>query len=223
LALVALVPKSSRAFRRAVVLAAGLLAVTAMLTLTRPDASPLRRASATFAANDYSLRQKLYVWRHTLPLIAQRPVFGWGFSTMIGQFKDIGSREYLGVFGSGQIVLIDSPHNELLHVAYSIGLFGLAAYLWMWGAGAAALVRQSRAGRPSQAEALSSALRAGLAASLVGYGVWMQFGWNVVGPANAFWVILGLAARQAGGASTDSAARCTVKVAGSRPTDSPSA
>ena len=224
LVLIWLVPRSLEARWRGTLLAAGFVVVTVMLILTRPDASPLRRASAAFGGNDYSMRQKLYVWKHTLPLIAQRPIFGWGFSTLIGQFKDMGSPEYLSVFGTGDIVLVDSPHNEVLHVAYSVGLVGLAAYLWMWAAAARGLVRWPRAGGTSHQTATASlALRAGLAASLVGYAVWLQFGWNVIGPANVFWVILGLAAAYARGASTESADRCTVNVAGSVPTDSPSA
>ncbi|MGH2376062.1 MAG: O-antigen ligase family protein, partial [bacterium] len=211
LVLIWLLPKSPGVLRRGALLIAGFVIVTATLVLTRPDASLLRRASATFGANDYSMRQKFYVWKHTLPLIAQRPLFGWGFSTLIGQFKDMGSPEYLSVFGTGDIVLVDSPHNELLHVAYSTGLIGLTAYLWLWAAAAHGLLRRPRAGGAShETGSASSALRAGLAASLVGYAVWLQFGWNVIGPANAFWVILGLAAAQAGGASTESADRCTV-------------
>ncbi len=211
------------ALRRGALLAAGFLVVTALLTVTRIETTPLHRASATFDSTDYSLRQRLYTWKHTLPLIAQRPVFGWGFSTMVGQFTDIGSPEYLSVFGTEQIVLIDSPHNELLHVAYSAGLLGLAAYLWMWAAAVKGLRRRRGAGEAMGQDGCPPALGAGLAASLVGYAIWLQFGWSVIGPANAFWVILALAAAQAGGASTESADRCTVNVAGSRPTDSPSA
>ncbi len=216
--------KAPGALRRAGLLTIGFIVVTAVLVLTRIDDSALRRASATFDANDYSMRQKVYVWKHTLPLIAQRPLFGWGFSTLIGQFKDMGSPEYLSVFGRSQIVLIDSPHNELLHVAYSTGLIGLAAYVWMWAVAARGLLRPARTDAASDQErSASAALRAGLVASLAGYAVWSQFGWNVIGPANVFWVTLGLAAAYARGASTESADRWTVNVAGSLPTDSPSA
>ncbi|MGQ0550855.1 MAG: O-antigen ligase family protein, partial [Armatimonadota bacterium] len=196
LVLIRLVPKPTGALLRGALLAAGFIVVTAVLVLTRPDASPLRRASATFGANDYndySMRQKLYVWKHMLPLIAQRPLLGWGFSTLIGQFTDLGSPEYLSVFGDAQIVLIDSPHNELLHVAYSAGLLGLAAYLWVWTAAGRGLLRRLRAAASTRTGDATWGLGAGLAASLVAYFIWMQFGWNVIGPANVFWVILGLA------------------------------
>lgn len=205
LLLVRVLPRSRQNWRRWALLAAGFLVVTAGLVLTHPDASLTRRASSALdvlETKDYSLRQKLYVWKHTLPLVAQRPVLGWGFSTLIGQFKDLGSPEYLSAFGRDQIVLVDTPHNELLHVAYSTGLVGLAAYLWMWAVAARGVLDRLRAGRVSSGGtaspggATSPSIGGALAVSLAAYFIWMQFAWSMVGPANVLWAILGLAAAE---------------------------
>lgn len=204
LILVWLMPKTAASWRRAALLVVGFVVVTAVLVLTHPHALLTQRLSSAVDTKDYSLHQKLYVWKHTLPLIAQRPVQGWGFSTLVGQFKDIGSPEYLQVFGSKEIVLVDSPHNELLHIAYSAGLLGLAAYAWLWAAAVGGIRRALRDRPEVPCDASStSTIAAGLAAALTGYGVWMQFGWSMIGPANVLWVVLGLAVA-AGAAHPDS-------------------
>ncbi len=193
LLLVRVLPRSRQIWRRWALLAAGFLVVTAVLVLTHRGAALPRRASSTFDATDYSLRQKLYVWKHTLPLIAQRPVLGWGFSTLIGQFKDVGSPEYLSVFGRDQITLIDSPHNELLHVAFSTGLVGLAAYLWIWAVAGRGFLERLRVAATFPGGTASPSIGDALAVSLVAYFIWMQFAWSMIGPANVLWVFLGLA------------------------------
>ena len=185
--------RSRTGWRRLTALAAIFAAVTMIMALTRPDAPLSQRAAATVDLSDESLGQRLYLWKHTLPLIAQRPILGWGFSTLMGVFPDMGSPEYLRVFGP-TLMLIDTPHNEALHIAFSTGLAGLAAYSWVWAAIAACLYAALRRGttRPR----LDGALLAGLAA----YLVWLQLAWNHIGPANIFWTFAGVAgalARQA--------------------------
>jgi O-antigen ligase len=190
--LLGLLPKSRVLWRRGAALAVAFVIVTVVLVISHPGAALPARGASALDTRDYSMRQKLYVWKHTLPLIAERPVAGWGFSTLVGQFKDMGSPEYLRVFGRDQIVLIDTPHNELLHVAYSTGLLGLAAVLWLWIAAGRALL----AGL--QEPLASPAIGAALAAALCGYFIWMQFAWSMIGPANVFWVVVGLAATVSG-------------------------
>jgi O-antigen ligase len=175
-------------WRRAAVLAALLAALSAVMTMTRPEASLGQRAASTFDVQDRSLRQRLYFWKHTVPLIAERPLLGWGFSALMGRFPDYGSPEYLALFGKDAVRLIDNPHNELLHLAFSTGLVGLAAYLWVWAVALAAVIGKRHA------PPTPLGLRAALTAALAAYFVWMQLAWSTVGPANVFWVVLGLAA-----------------------------
>lgn len=173
--------------RRLAAVAIAFALATAVMTFTQPKVSLSQRALSAFRTGDASLAERIYLWKKTLPLIAQRPVLGWGFSTLLGRFPDLGSPEYVRVYG-WHAVGIDTPHNELLHVAYSIGLAGLAAYLWVWATLARALRRTRR--RDESMPYLSAALLAALA----GYFLWLQLAWNHIGPAQAFWTLGGLAA-----------------------------
>ncbi|MGH2403205.1 MAG: O-antigen ligase family protein, partial [bacterium] len=84
-------PRSPHTSRRLVTLAA-MFAVTALImAVTNPHISLGRRAASTFGDQDSSMRQRLYVWKHTLPMIAERPLLGWGFGTLLGRFRDVGS------------------------------------------------------------------------------------------------------------------------------------
>lgn len=185
------VSRTRPGWRRLAVIAAVFAAITVVMALTRPGAGLSHRAATTVNMTvnmrDQSLRERLYLWKHTLPLIAERPLLGWGFSTLLGRFPDLGSPEYLRVFGP-TLVLIDTPHNDVLHIAFSTGLVGLAAYLWVWAAIAMALRGPSRGG--STMPRLDGAFLASFAA----YGVWLQLAWSHVGPANIFWIFAGVAA-----------------------------
>jgi len=184
--------QSRTVWRRLAGLAAIFAAMTMIMALTRPEAPLSQRAVATLDTRDESLRQRLYLWKHTLPLIAERPFLGWGFSTLLGRFPDLGSPEYVRVFGP-TLVLIDTPHNEVLHIAFSTGLVGLAAYLWVWAAIAMAL-RGPSLRAPTGGSAPTSRLDGALLASFAAYFVWLQFAWSHVGPANIFWIFTGVAA-----------------------------
>ncbi len=67
---------------------------------------------------------RLSVWADTLPLIASRPVIGYGpdtFGLIYPQYQS----------ASRSRVLWDKPHQEALGVAAAQGLVGLAAYIWI--------------------------------------------------------------------------------------------
>ncbi len=183
--LVWLLPRTPRVYPRLAVLAGVFAAVTLVMMLTRPNVPLAARAGSTLDPQDSSLAGRLYIWRHTLPLIAERPVFGWGFSTLFGKLPGVGSREYRRVFGN-RLLVIDATHNELLNIAYSTGLAGLAAYLWVWGT-----VFWGLAASPAAADGLC--LGPGLIAGLAAYFVWLQLAWSHIGIANVFWAMAGIA------------------------------
>jgi O-antigen ligase len=182
--LLGLLPKSPSVYRRLVMLGAVFAAVTAVMVLGSPEALGTRAVS-TFDTGDHSLQSRLYMWRQTIPLIMERPALGWGFSALWGRFP-VGTPEYLRVFGY-TINAIDSPHNELLHVAFATGLIGLGAYLWVWAVIATSLrsMLRSPEGMPR--------LDVALIASLAAYLVWLQLAWSHIGPAHIFWIFAGVA------------------------------
>ena len=186
-----LLPRTPLTWRRMVTLAAGLTVMTVLMAMSRPQAAlPQRLTSIAgeMRSSDQSLGQRLYIWRHTIALSVRRPILGWGFSTLLGRFPDYGSAEYRQKFGQGEVHLIDNPHNELLHLLFSTGLVGLAAYLWVWKVSASHLLRDIRLKTEGSGRSLA------LLASLCAYFIWMQTAWSHIGVANVFWVVLGLAA-----------------------------
>ncbi len=68
--------------------------------------------------------ERIATWGDTLPLIASRPILGYGpdtFGLVYPQFERINQR----------FVLWDKPHQEALGVAASQGVIGLLAYVWI--------------------------------------------------------------------------------------------
>ncbi len=178
-------PGLPRPWRRLALVAAILAAVAALLTQTGPGEELVERARGGVSSQDGSLRMKLFVWKNILPLIAQRPIFGWGFSNLAGRLPGIGSKEYFEIYGfafSG----IDTAHNEILHITFSTGLLGLAAYLWVWLVVCRALLSTVRLGGEHRVVA------AGILAGLAGYFLWLQSAWSHIGPANVFWTLAGI-------------------------------
>jgi len=174
---------------RLLILAGLFAAITAVMMPTQPI--PLAtRALSSFNTGDTSLRQKFYIWTHVIPLIEERPLFGWGFNNLAGRLPGIGTDEYRRVMGSDDVI-VDIAHNDVLHIAFSTGLAGLAAYAWVW------LLTLQSVARIVWTRALPAAdvrFTAGLGCGLLAYLVWAQFGWTHIGPANVFWTFVGITA-----------------------------
>jgi O-antigen ligase len=119
---------SPGALKRLIFLGAAFASITAVMVLTQPHGTLAERALSTFNLGDPSLEGRVVVWRQTLSLILHRPIFGWGFSTHLGQFPGMGSPGSQRV-AADEPAVMDTTHNEILHVAYITGVAGLGAYL----------------------------------------------------------------------------------------------
>jgi hypothetical protein len=172
--------------RRALALAIVIAAVGGAIVATRPSPRLARRVGATFNVRDPSLHQRLYVWKHTAPMILSRPWLGWGFGALLGRFPDAGSPEWQQHFGFS-VVGIDTPHNEILHMAFSVGLVGLGAYVWVWLVMLRSLLAAIRAG-----DDRVRVPAVGLLAAMAGYAMWLQLAWSHMGVANVFWAFVGI-------------------------------
>lgn len=180
-------PRSAQTWRRLAILGVAFAAVTIVMTVTRPQISLSGRAASALSPADSSMQGRLWIWEHSIPMIMQRPVLGWGFSSVLGRLPGIGTPDYYRVFGRGQ-VLIDVAHNDLLQVSINMGLLGLAAYLWIW----ATTVRAVHGAARGSASSVGSEA-AGILAGFIAYFVWLQFLWSHIGDANVFWVLAGVA------------------------------
>ncbi len=201
--LVWLVPASEQRLRRWVVLAVGCAAMTTMMVLTQPQVHLAQRSLSLIDPQDSSLQGRLFIWKSVVPLIEQRPIFGWGFSALARQHPGMTTPVYFQMLGDNAV---DAVHNELLHIAFATGLLGLVAYLWIWGQVVRSLwasVRKS---------GIDGQLDAGLFASMVAYFIWLQTGWSVVGPANVFWALAGAAVALGQGAPPEPQTRSGVSI-----------
>ncbi len=78
---------------------------------------------------DASVATRLLMWRDTIPVIAERPLLGHGPDNFAEPFARHEGKDLRAFFGEH---IVDKAHNELLQVAATTGLLGLAAYLWVF-------------------------------------------------------------------------------------------
>ena len=128
--------------------------------------------------------QRLHIWQDSLSLIASRPLLGYGPDTF--------GLVYPG-FQTGRWVLgyvqIDKAHSELLQIAATQGLLGVAPYIWITGAFVAAFWR----GRRLEG---AWALLAGWAA----YQVTLMVNFTALSAAFPFWIFAAAAMVRLGAA-----------------------
>jgi O-antigen ligase len=79
---------------------------------------------------DLSITTRLLMWRDTVPVILERPLLGHGPDNFAEPFERHEGEDLRAFFPGGET--IDKAHNELLQVAATTGLLGLAAYLWIF-------------------------------------------------------------------------------------------
>jgi putative inorganic carbon (HCO3(-)) transporter len=119
---------------------------------------------------------RLHVWDGTVRLVASRPLVGYGPDT----FGIVYPRFRTGDWAPG--LVIDKAHADVLQVAATQGLIGVAAYLWIVLALAVAFWQ----GRH----------RAGAVAAFAGvivYLAWAQLNFSFVPAAVPFWIFAGAA------------------------------
>lgn len=67
-----------------------------------------------------------YLWKTTLPLISQRPIFGYGLDTFAYHFPQ-NDKNMIG--GIGTIAVATKPHSLYLDIAFGMGVVGLLVFL----------------------------------------------------------------------------------------------
>lgn len=70
---------------------------------------------------------RIYIWENMIPLIKERPMFGYGLDTLTYHFpqNDINKRDGFMY----ENVLIDKPHNLYMGILYGTGLLGFIGLL----------------------------------------------------------------------------------------------
>ena len=150
--------------------AAALLVIGGALALaggTGLESAVGHRAATVVNPNEWDVRPR--IWKDSLGLIASRPLVGYGPDTFGLVFPRFATHDYS--------LAVDKAHAELLQIAATQGLVGVAAYIWLL----AAFFRAFWAGRRLPG---AMAVLAGLA----GYEAMLQVNFTAVGSALPFWI-----------------------------------
>ncbi len=144
-------------------------------------------AALASVTNPGADRGRLLMWRHTLEIIGDHPLFGVG----PGNWQYIYPR-----YDGGDMLAPNSaperPHNELLWIASEIGLPGLGAYLWILCVAATTVVRILR--RPAKPEYALYAVTFGASLlAMLGHGL-LSFPRELAETSLLFWTGLGILA-----------------------------
>ena len=156
------------------------VAVAVAWTLgTSEDAG--RVTTADTASTGILLR--LYIYRDTLPLILERPLLGHGPDNFAGPFDAHQGDDLRATLTNGETgveKVVDKAHNNLLQVAATTGLLGLAAYLWL-------LVSYFRNAYESGGWPVIA-----LSGGVLAYVLQLQTAFSTIATGVTFWAVLGV-------------------------------
>lgn len=128
---------------------------------------------------------RIEIWKMTLKLIVQKPIFGCGTDNLkVGLYKNC--TEDFRQFATRTLTVPDKAHNEYLHIAATIGVPALVAYLIFIG-----IILL-----PKMRHMLSDKIVFGVSITIISYLVQAFFNISTIGVAPLFWMILGLVDNQ---------------------------
>jgi O-antigen ligase len=171
--LLVLLMAGSRQTRRAgVALLAMAAALAVAIALSASGGFELARSLEARALSLFDPSDpRLAIWRDTIPLILNRPLIGFGPDTFGLVFPRFNTVYY--------IEPIDKAHAEVLQIAATQGLLGLAAYGWVVVSVVRAFLRRR-----------GTAVAAAVFAGWVGYEVALQVNFTALASAMPFWMFL---------------------------------
>jgi O-antigen ligase len=144
------------------------LLIAAVVALVLAPAPYRTRALSAFDVHHPTNRERTFMWEGGLRMFRDRPLTGVGLQDMkpvYDRYKPAGAHERAGHL-----------HSVPVQIAASMGLIGLVAFAWLYGA----LLRAATRGlRPTLARGgLATGVRLGVAAGLAGFLVAGLFEWN---------------------------------------------
>ncbi len=168
------------------VLAALAIILPGLVTAFVAPGTMTNRLSTPFDPESASSGGRLGIWQGTVYLIRQRPLLGWGLETLSRVFP-YDRPSFIRQFGPGP-QNIDRAHNDVLHVAVSIGIPGAVAYLGFWSLVVVAAARIWR-----RATGSTRIVAVGWLAALTGYSMHVQFAMSNIAYTPLVWLLAGAA------------------------------
>ena len=80
-------------------------------------------------SNDAAVQTRLIAWQSSLEAFKEKPFIGWGLEGYLTAYSKYYNPEY-AVYGE---TWLDRAHNKIIDVAVMQGIFGILAYLTLWG------------------------------------------------------------------------------------------
>lgn len=166
-----------------------LLLPTAVLVISIVAASQLggtgasERVTATSGDSAMSAVLRLYIWRDTIPVLLERPLLGHGPDNFAMPFERHEGEDLKAALfnpSMGESDTVDKAHNELLQVAATTGLLGLAAYLWV-------LTSYFRSAYQSGGWPIIA-----LSGGAMAYVLQLQTAFTTISTGVTFWTVLGI-------------------------------
>jgi len=149
----------------------------------------VERAASTLDLTENSNRIRVAGWKVALGILKSHPLLGTGLDTFKEAFLQNMGPDFEPLAGKNIVPFY--AHNEFLQVVSTTGLFGLAAYLWLW---LTFIVEAWRASRQSKGE--EKLFWSGLLGSGVALVIYNQFHFSVLSTSLLFWLYLGMLARR---------------------------
>ena len=178
-----LIRLSPRVLRRVMILLLLLLIIGGVLFLYfyEGESKLFSQASDFLHGNlaDHYGSGRGYVWKKSLLLIQEAPLFGSGPDTFVFRFKPF-NEEYNAIMGTN--VFFDFAHNDFLQIGVNYGLVGLLFYLAFL---ASLAVRMFRAAARNPIVLL-------FGAAVTGYLAHSFFSFSIAILTPLFWVMAGL-------------------------------
>ena len=180
------------------------LAADAPRTAYRKGSVLGERMSSILEVKEIGIAGRICAWQDTLKMVKEHPFLGIGLDTFGLAFQKYKSTGFVRIVGKN--IIADYPHNEFLQVAATMGLIGLAVYLWVWitflRAGIRLTLRNRRftaeQNKPEPSdpvEGLASAVPfiiPGILASVVALLIQNQFGFSTLTTSTLFWFLMGI-------------------------------
>jgi len=150
----------------------------------------VERAVSTVDLKEPGVTARLSAWETTIKMALKRPILGFGLDTLGVSFRRFMSKDYEKL--AGRFSTAGYAHNEFLQYVATMGVVGLAAYLFLLFTFFGMLIKASR-------KKEKNLLASGLTAACVALLVNNQFGFSTIVPATLLWFFFGLGVNLSGG------------------------
>ncbi len=165
----------------------------------------MERAVSTVDFTEPGVTARLSAWETTIKMTLKRPILGFGLDTLGVGFRRFMSRDYEKL--AGRFSTAGYAHNEFLQYAATMGVGGLAAYLFLLLTFFRILLNVARQDKSPLTQTVSpegrgmegegkdkNLLASGLCASCVALLINNQFSFSTLVPATLLWFFFGLGA-----------------------------